>query len=149
MMVGLPGSGKDTWIKNNNHEQLPILSTDKWIEEEAYRRGLTYNEIFKDYIKVADNFFKLQLIDVIVNKKSFIWNQTNLSKKSRKGKIDKIKDTHRIIAVPLDPAFTIIKQRNEERKRYGRSLPDELLITMNLSYESPTFDEGFTEIYND
>jgi predicted kinase len=51
MLIGVPGSGKSTWIGAQDWARDCVLvSTDKLIDIEAGRQGKTYNEVFKDYI---------------------------------------------------------------------------------------------------
>ena len=54
MLIGVPGSGKSTWINNQDwSKDCALISTDKLIEIEATRLGKTYNDVFKNYIKKA------------------------------------------------------------------------------------------------
>jgi len=53
MLVGVPGSGKSTWIEETELDEgqgqdTVILSTDDYIEHIASIRGTTYNEVFHD-----------------------------------------------------------------------------------------------------
>lgn len=59
MLVGVPGSGKSTWIENADLEEgrgrdTTVLSTDYFIECVAAIHGKTYNEVFHDTIKYAN-----------------------------------------------------------------------------------------------
>lgn len=56
VLVGLPGSGKSTFVRNvfgDDPSGVFIYSTDDYIEEYAANRSMTYNEAFKDTINYA------------------------------------------------------------------------------------------------
>ena len=57
MLVGLPGSGKTTWLANQKdiHNYI-ILSTDKYIEMTAKCLDKTYNDVFFKCIKKPRKF---------------------------------------------------------------------------------------------
>ena len=60
MMIGLPGSGKSTWIKAN----LPgvkVLSTDDFIDQYAAEKGKTYSEVFAKAAPLASAKFAEQI----------------------------------------------------------------------------------------
>ena len=53
-LIGVPGSGKSTWVTSQEWaKDCSIISTDYWVEEEAKRVGKTYSEIFTDYMPRA------------------------------------------------------------------------------------------------
>src|SRR5216684_2181211 len=85
MLIGLPASGKSTWIANSGYENYVLISSDNIIEQEAIKLSKTYTEIFKDTIKDAEIIAKYQFKEAIEEKYNIIWDQTNLSVKKRKG----------------------------------------------------------------
>ena len=52
MLIGVPASGKSTWVEQNKGNAL-VISTDNLIEAYAANLGKTYNEVFKEQIKIA------------------------------------------------------------------------------------------------
>lgn len=57
VMVGLPGSGKSTFLNFVDDPEFGdtvfVYSTDRFIEDAARHVGSTYNQMFKDNIKAA------------------------------------------------------------------------------------------------
>ena len=65
MLSGIPTSGKSTYVKRllkiPYWSNAVVLSTDDYIEKEAQRLNLTYNEIFDDAISDATRELELRL----------------------------------------------------------------------------------------
>ena len=54
VLVGVPGSGKSTWVKNQKWaNDCVVVSTDEFVEDYAKECGLTYSEVFDDYMPTA------------------------------------------------------------------------------------------------
>lgn len=144
MLIGVPGSGKTTWIKNNRHDAM-VLSTDDKIEAEAAKLGKTYSEVFGDAIKRATSEMQVDLTRAVRDRRNIIWDQTNLTRKSRKSKMSQIpKDYHKIavfFSVPPD-------LRERLANRPGKTIPEPIIISMINQLEPPSKDEGFDEIVN-
>lgn len=154
MLVGLPGSGKSTWrnqfiTKLADLEKEPIvLSTDDYIEFMSSVSGRTYNEAFKDMIEPAKAFMSANLLDALENDFDIVWDQTNLTIKSRQNKLKKIPTHYRKTCLSfLNVDTEVIKQRNEERKKKGRAIPERVLMNMIMNYEQPSITEGFDEVF--
>lgn len=142
MLIGVPGSGKTTWIKNNKHNAV-VLSTDDKIEAEAERSGKTYSEVFQDTIKQATVEMHRDLAKAIGERRDIIWDQTNITRKSRKSKLSQIpKDYHKVavfFSVPPD-------LRERLASRPGKIIPEPVILSMINQLEPPTKEEGFNEI---
>ena len=49
VLVGVPGSGKSTWVANQQWtEDCARVSTDEYVEMYAQSVGKTYTEVFHD-----------------------------------------------------------------------------------------------------
>ena len=48
ILIGLPGSGKSTWIRNNQtKDDFVVISSDDEIEKYAKSQSKTYSEVFE------------------------------------------------------------------------------------------------------
>lgn len=142
MLIGVPGSGKTTWIKNNKHNAV-VLSTDDYIERVAEKQGKTYSEVFKDAIGPATDQMEKDLIQAVRNERDIIWDQTNLTAKARKGKLNRIPKSYRKVAV----YFTVPQDlRDRLASRPGKVIPEPVIINMINQLQKPSKEEGFDEI---
>lgn len=149
MMIGIPLSGKSTWINNSGikSNNTVVLSTDNTIEAIAKASGKTYNDVFKDNIKLAETQLKKDRERAITEGRDIIWDQTNLSKKSRAGKLTTVPGAYRKVAVVFPhPSSDVLVARNQARSKLGKHIPDNVLSSMMKTYEEPSHDEGFESI---
>jgi len=151
IMIGLPASGKSTWIA---HESLradfvpfTVISSDNVLERIASEKGLTYSEVFKDYIGQATAEMKSTFKNAIVAGENIIWDQTNMSKKKRRGILSQIPDDYYKIAVDFSVLPVELKRRLDERAELtGKYIPWKVIEDMGKNYQAPSKDEGFDEI---
>lgn len=145
MMVGLPGTGKSTFI-NQNFKDLNVVSTDNIIEQMASEKGITYSEAFNDCIKIATKKFFEQISNNVESNVSFVVDRTNLSTNSRKKILDLIPSEYNKIAivVSLNDETEHFRRLNN---RPGKIIPDHVVQTMKKSFEMPSKSEGFHKIY--
>ena len=144
MLVGLPGSGKSKFSQNFEGYRL---STDDYIEMVAGTSGKNYNDVFKDSVKTAQEKLKNRMYDAIHHRSNIVWDQTNLTIKTRAGKLANIPYEYEKICIFFDTPFEIILQRNEKRRLTGRNIPSNILHQMQESLEVPTTQEGFDYVY--
>ena len=145
MLIGVPASGKSTWIAGQDWTRDCVLvSTDKLIDIEAGRQDKTYNEVFKDYIDTATKLMNEDVQAAVEAGKDIIWDQTNTSRKSRKAKLAMASGYHKIAVV-----FATPKDGEWQRRlagRPGKHIPDAVLKAMASGLQLPTEDE-FDEIW--
>ena len=146
MLIGVPGSGKSTWISNQDWTNgIPVVSSDKFIDEHAAKEGKTYNEVFKDYIKIATHLMENQVLICKANNYDIIWDQTNTSAKSRKAKLDKLEGYEKIAIFFSTPEKEELDKRLAQR--VGKHIPENVMESMIANLEMPTEEEGFKEIW--
>ena len=146
MMIGVPGSGKSTWISNQTWaNDCVLVSTDKLIELEAARQGKTYNDVFKDYIGEATRIMNEDIRAAVDAGKDIIWDQTNTSRKSRKAKLAQVSGYHKVAVVFAIPDSDEWKRRINSRP--GKMIPDAVLKAMADGLQVPAEGE-FDEVWN-
>ena len=106
-MSGLPGSGKDTWVKNHRPD-LPVVSLD------SIRRELNI-EPTENQGAVAQ-LAKQRCRELLRSGTSFAFNATNLIRQTRSGWIDLFHDYKaKIEIVYLEPSLEAILRQNKNR----------------------------------
>jgi predicted kinase len=143
VMIGLPGVGKSTVIKRDypNHT---IVSSDDIIEKYAAEEGKTYDQVFQKYIGQASGEMKSVFRRAVQNNENIVWDQTNLSKKKRRGILSQVPRHYRKVAVVFDVSDKVRYERMAQRE--GKSIPAHVIQSMEKAYQAPTKDEGFDEI---
>ena len=146
MLIGVPGSGKSTWIGAQDWARDCVLvSTDKLIDIEAGRQGKTYNDVFKDYIDTATKLMNADVLEAVAEGKDIIWDQTNTGRKSRKAKLAMMPGYYKIAVVFATPEKEEWQRRINSRP--GKMIPEGVLKAMAQGLQLPTEDE-FDEIWN-
>lgn len=146
MLIGIPCSGKSTWIeKNVNREEAVVLSSDAYIQSVADMSGSTYNEVFSNSIKLANENLKKELSKAIIDNKAIFWDQTNISINSRKKKLNDPRLQHYVkYAIVFNTPFDCCLSRNNQR--IGKVIPLCVMESMRNNFEYPTYSEDFFNI---
>lgn len=151
MMCGLPCSGKSTWIKTfveNSTLDWTVISSDNIIDEMCEKEGVTYSEGFSRFVSAAGQEMNRRAKQAFAEGKNIIWDQTNLTVKSRRGKLKTaVEKSYDIGAVVFNVDPKIIKQRNIKRsEEIGKFIPEQVIANMESSFVAPTREEGFKTI---
>jgi len=146
MLVGVPGSGKSTWVENQNWaKDCAVISTDRWVELEAERTGKTYSEIFQEYMPKAVELMAIQVELARDKGLDIIWDQTSTTIHTRAKKFRMLPEYYAIAVVFRIPEPDELQKRLASRP--GKVIPSEVLQSMIDRWEEPTEDEGFKEIW--
>lgn len=167
MLSGPPGVGKSYlhtiklywdqfWAENII---LPlgyhVFSTDKIIENICDTCGMTYNDGFKDLYDFAEKMSYKGLEYALIQQRSVVWDQTNITPKSRKRKLT------RFLTLPNSKIYTrigvgyefkkndiltILLRAEIREKVIGKHIDKGLIEDMFNQYEPPTLSEGFEHI---
>ena len=145
-LVGVPGSGKSTWIKNQTWMLgMPVVCTDTFVEDYAKKQGKTYSEVFDEYMPIAVKLMANQAKICEANGLDLIWDQTSTTRASRERKFNTLPRYEHIAVVFTTPEPEELARRLASRP--GKVIPDHVMRTMIDGFEMPTEDEGFTEIW--
>ena len=145
VLVGVPGSGKSTWIGHQtfNWDNTVIVSTDRFVEQYAMSVGKTYSEVFKDYMPQAVDLMIEQVVRARELGHTIIWDQTSTTVASRARKIRMLPDYYKIAVVFETPS----KEHHANMlNRPGKEIPDEIVQDMIDKFEMPTTADGFVQV---
>ena len=146
VLVGVPGSGKSTWVKNQEWaKDCVYVSTDLHVEEEAVRVGKTYNEVFNDFMPEAVDMMCNEIIKARNMGLDIIWDQTSCTVTSRKKKFNMLPDYHAIAVVFKTPEKAELDRRLAGRP--GKNIPEYVMKSMISNWQDPSEEEGFKEIW--
>lgn len=143
LMCGAPGSGKSTLLKNHlkmNSKNI-VISRDK-IRFNLVKPSEPYfskeKEVYKEFWKEINYYLSLGY--------NVFADQTSLTKKSRKYLMDNVHGYKNVNIIWMATPLNISLERNNNRT--GREfVPPETIKRMYHSFEKPSFEEGFTNIY--
>lgn len=143
IMVGVPCSGKSTYIKNNYANYISI-SRDEQIMKYA-TKNMTYTDAWNiaDQTQV-DIDYETLLHSTIAAKKDLVIDKTNLTYKGRKKLLNLFRNAgyQTTIVVLLTQPF-LIQQHTE--KRIEKRVPSSAFNNMVASFQLPFEDEGETK----
>jgi predicted kinase len=146
ILVGVPASGKTTWLANQTWtEGMEYISTDVYVEKFAKRLGKTYNEVFDDVMPRAVRLMTRAVIRARAAGRDIIWDQTNTTVKSRARKFHMLPDYWHIAVVFPTPSTEEHARRLASRP--GKSIPEHVVRSMIDNFEWPTEEEGYKEIW--
>ena len=147
-LVGVPCAGKSTWIKNQDWaKDIPVISTDNFVEAYAKEQGKTYSEVFDEYMPIAVKLMANQVLICKANNKDIIWDQTSTTVETRAKKIRMLPDYYKIAVVFPTPEPEELARRLSSRA--GKVIPPHVseVMASQLKNEPPTKEEGFDEIW--
>lgn len=145
VLVGVPGSGKTTWINDQDWAiSCARVSTDKWVEVYAREVGKTYSEVFESFMPTAVDLMAKEVVVARDMGRDIIWDQTSTTVKSRQRKFNMLPNYYAIAIVFRTPSPDIHKQW---LSRPGKEIPDHVIQNMIDNWEEPTVEEGFKEIW--
>ena len=130
-MIGLPGTGKDTFIKSKLTDYNVITLDD--IRDEL---KLKPQEDESKVISIAKNRAK----EFLRNKISFVWNATNMTNLTRNTLVSLFHDYHaRVKIIYLETSFDECLKRNENRVKV---VPVKVIEKMLSSFVFPESKEA-------
>lgn len=136
VMVGMPGSGKDRWIKENGGD-LPVVSLDDLRRELDVDPADSQDRIIAAAQKQAREYLR--------SARPFIWNATNISKTVR-GKCLRLLQQYnaRIRLVYVEAAVGALQSQNKNRIH---SVPEAVVDKLLSKWEVPDLTEAHEIIH--
>jgi predicted kinase len=146
LLVGVPLSGKSTWIRNN-HPTTKVVSRDELVME-VYGSD-DYNAAFKEVDqKEVDRALDLRLKEVNTNKENVIVDMTNMVVSRRTKTLRYFSDEYHkeVIVFPVLETNEYERRNKERNVNENKWIPPFVITSMLNSYQEPTLDEGFDKI---
>jgi len=140
MLVGLPGSGKSTYAGDMEGD-FTYLSTDALVEAKAMDLGVTYDDLWYEYIKEATRIVQEDFREAVRAKRDIVWDQTNLSRKKRVGVLSNLPRKYARVCVVVTCPEPVRQQRL--LRRPGKTIPFDVDQHMLHAFVMPTMDEGW------
>lgn len=148
VMCGLPGSGKDTWIRNNRPD-VPVVSLDDLRDELEVSATDNQGRVQQAALEAARSHLRAR--------RPFVWNATNVTRDMR-GRILKLireysdpgKDRSggyrlpRIVMVYIEPPPGVLLSQNGARRD---SVPPAEIVRLARKLDPPRPDEAHETIY--
>jgi predicted kinase len=147
-LIGVPAAGKSTWVNSQEWTVgMEYVSTDHHVEVYAKEQGKTYSEVFTEYMPRAIDLMIDEIVEARTAGRDIIWDQTSTTVKSRARKFAMLPDYYHIAVVFRTPEHKELVRRLESRWDSGKIVPEHVVASMIASWEDPTEEEGFQEIW--
>lgn len=131
LMSGLPGAGKDTWVRQHL-AGWPVISLDHLRQE----LDVTPREGQGPVVQAA----RAQAREFLRAQQPFVWNATNITRMLRRQLIDFFVSYHaRVRVIYLDAPLDVILSRNAARPN---PVPEHVIRQMLRKLEVPTLIEA-------
>lgn len=139
MMVGLPGSGKSTYAKELADKYNAVICSSDEIRKELFG-----NEDVQDKNDEVFRLLHKRIKDYLNNKRSVIYDATNINSKRRRAFLSELKNTVCfkrciIMATPFEEC--LINNFNR-----GRVVPHKAIEKMYKNWNTPYWFEGWDDI---
>ena len=147
LTVGVPGSGKTTWIKqqNFNPDTTVVTGSDMYIEQEAIRSNKTFDQLVYTFLNQAIQLMQQDIDRAISNNLDLVWDTACITPGCREQALSQIPQHYTKIAIGFPiPAAEEWQQRLNSRA--GKVIPAFVLKRLPLDFTLPSKDEGFDTV---
>ena len=146
--IGVPATGKSTWIDENLKKDVEIISRDRELEKYGREKklGCTYSEIWNNLTdedqNEINNRFDQKLKSLQEENKNFCIDMTLVSYKTRRKMLSKIKFNYQVSYLNFMADYEDIFKRNKKRfEETGKNIPESVLIDFMKRYQYPLYGE--------
>ena len=138
MYVGLPGSGKSTYIANHHNTNLKVHSSD------AIREELSGDINNQDINNKVFSLLHRRVKEDLKNGISCVYDATNISWKRRKAFLESLKgiDCWKVCYIMATPYEVCLEQNG----RRDRVVPEAVIKRMYMNFDIPWYNEGWDHI---
>lgn len=140
MPIGVPGSGKSTYYKNNFNEDETVL-----VSSDAIRKEVFGDENDQEHNSEVFELMRKRTIEALKNNKDVYYDSTNISSKRRIGLFNCSKDIRNAekVAIVFCTPLEVAIERNNNRER---KVPKDVIISMAKRFDVPHMNEGYSDI---
>jgi hypothetical protein len=103
--------------------------------------------VFTDFMPTAVDLMAREVVVAREMNRDIIWDQTSTTVKSREKKFRMLPDYEHIAVVFKTPEHTELMRRLISRWDSGKIIPEHVIASMIASFEIPTEEEGFKQIW--
>jgi predicted kinase len=136
VMSGMPGAGKDTWIRENVPD-WPVVSLDELREEMDVEPGENQGVVVQAAKERAREYLR--------KRQRFVWNATNVSRTLRAQIVQLMADYHaRVRLVYVEVPATALFAQNRSRER---AVPPAVMERLLGKWEVPDPSEAHEVVY--
>ncbi len=154
MMVGLPSSGKTTWlekyVKDHPERKYNVLGTNDILVKMKVMglgRKRNYHGRWDALIKQATGILNEMLKVAKHKNRNYILDQTNVYPNARRRKMGNFKGYHRIAVVLVNENSVLMQRNAEVVRRHGKVVPESAFKEMKANFTLPVQGEIFDEVW--
>lgn len=143
LMMGCPGAGKSTFLKNKIKKDTSVIISRDTIRFSIVKPN---EEYFSHEDEVLKIFWK-QINEALASNKNVFVDQTSLTPKSRKYLLQNVHGYTHANLIWVNEELETCLERNEMRRGTRAYVPRSVIRRMHSQIIEPSLDEGFYRIY--
>lgn len=155
-MVGLPASGKSTWVRNkmesalrDENKRYTILGTDHLLGKmkvEHLRRQANFSERFQVLMQETNGVFRALSNIAVKKNRNYILDQTNVFPRARTNKLRPFQGFLRTAVVVLPNVPEHQRRAEKEFRETKKKVPENIVASMQCSFALPILGAEFSDI---